>query len=299
MPNSARRAPIIVIGMHRSGTAVVSRLLGAMGVFMGAKREANDEAVLFVGLNDWLLRESGGRWDYPEPVRSLLTDPEIRQLAKEYVSEHLRTLRAVSYLGWLRYLRYRTLDRLPHPWGWKDPRTTFTLPLYLELFPGARVIHVLRHGVDVARSLQMRRAATLRQSKALWQKRRAAAWLRPNQIHLVDSVRCRTLEDGFALWETYAAEARRQLEPLGAHGLEIRYEELLAHPDAGVDTIAAFCGVRTRAMRGFGVTGWLDRTRVYAHRADPELRRYAAQVAERLAVYGYDAAAVGSLRERT
>ena len=41
-------------------------------------------------------------------------------------------------------------------WGWKDPRTSLTLPYWLRLFPTARVIHVHRDPAQAARSLHAR-----------------------------------------------------------------------------------------------------------------------------------------------
>ena len=44
---SASLPPVIVIGMHRSGTSLLARLLRAGGVFMGAWRNNHDEAQFF------------------------------------------------------------------------------------------------------------------------------------------------------------------------------------------------------------------------------------------------------------
>ncbi len=40
--------------------------------------------------------------------------------------------------------RYKRTNGLK-AWGWKDPRNTFTLPMWLSIFPKARVLHVLRN----------------------------------------------------------------------------------------------------------------------------------------------------------
>ena len=29
---------------------------------------------------------------------------------------------------------------IPFPWGWKDPRNSITLPLWLRLYPEAKII---------------------------------------------------------------------------------------------------------------------------------------------------------------
>ena len=40
--------PIIIIGMHRSGTTLLSKLLEKCGVFMGTKKEENNESIFFL-----------------------------------------------------------------------------------------------------------------------------------------------------------------------------------------------------------------------------------------------------------
>jgi hypothetical protein len=50
-------------------------------------------------------------------------------------------------------------------WGWKDPRNSITLPVWLKLFPDARVIHIVRNGVDVAESLYRRQQRGFQEAK--------------------------------------------------------------------------------------------------------------------------------------
>lgn len=39
--------PVIIIGMHRSGTSMLTRVLQRAGLFMGEHREENDESLFF------------------------------------------------------------------------------------------------------------------------------------------------------------------------------------------------------------------------------------------------------------
>ena len=57
--------PVIIIGMNRSGTSMIVQKLKEMGVFMGATLEVNNEATLFLELNDWLLAQCQGGWYSP------------------------------------------------------------------------------------------------------------------------------------------------------------------------------------------------------------------------------------------
>lgn len=295
MASDGSRSPIIVIGMHRSGTALVSGLLEGLGAFMGWKKETNEEALFFLRLNEWILREAGASWDRPEPVQMLLENSQLRRLAADYARALLRSPRVLDYLGWARYLRYRSPERLPTAWGWKDPRTTFTLPLWLDLFPGSRVVHVYRHGVDVARSLEAREERFLAQTKALWERRRFPPWQRPENVRFAQSVRCASLDGGFSLWELYMDEARRHVAGLDEdHCLEIRYESLVSDPRAGVTRLARFCGLPLGDARRESLAAQPRAQRAYAFRSDPRARAFASKVADRLARFGYKETAAGS-----
>ena len=65
MVKGDRESPLIVIGMHRSGTTMMVGVLEKFGWFMGSDQEANKESKLFIRLNTWLMMQSGCRWDSP------------------------------------------------------------------------------------------------------------------------------------------------------------------------------------------------------------------------------------------
>lgn len=39
--------PVIIIGMHRSGTSMISRMIEALGLFQGKEKDPNNEAFFF------------------------------------------------------------------------------------------------------------------------------------------------------------------------------------------------------------------------------------------------------------
>jgi hypothetical protein len=279
--------PIVLIGMHRSGTSVVSRLLEGLGLFVGKKKDENNEAMFFLDLNNWLLRQSGASWDHPEPVRHLLTNPRARALTVDYMSHLIKTPPVAAYMGWRRFLRYRTPSRLNVPWGWKDPRNTYTLPFWLDLFPEARVISVRRHGVDVAGSLRVREDKTLNLAEALHERRRRLYALHPKRGGFMDSPRCASMEGGFSLWEAYITEAQGHVERLGDQAMELRYEDLLTEPGPALASLARFCGLPTTDSAIADVSRKLRKDRAYAYLNRPELREFAERVAGRLAAKGY------------
>ena len=54
-------------------------------------------------------------------------------------------------------------------WGFKDPRTSFTLSGWLEVLPSAELVGIFRHPVLVARSLNKRDNLSIENGLRLWQ----------------------------------------------------------------------------------------------------------------------------------
>jgi Sulfotransferase family len=281
------RSPVIVIGMHRSGTTMITKMLEGLGVFLGWRKQGDHEATFFLGLNDWLLDQCRCGWDNPAPFRYLLEDPPMRSAALEYLKLSLESPRSVSFLGVRRYLETRTPLRLTEPWGFKDPRSTFTLPLWLELFPDARLIHVSRHGVDVAASLTTRHDQIVAARKARFDRHRWIYRLRARRSRIATSARCASLAEGFALWEEYLDESHRQIDAHSGESLDVRYEDFLASPAEGLARAARFCGLKVTDELVAEVAGDAQLDRAYAHRRSPELVEFAAERAESLSIRGY------------
>jgi hypothetical protein len=283
--------PIILIGMHRSGTTLLCRMLESLGYFAGWRQDPNGESHFFRDLNDWLLGQCGASWEYPLPLENLLEDEEARALAGDYLRRMLASPRSASYLGPLRYLRLRDVARLDGVWGWKDPRNTFTLPIWLDLFPRARVLHVRRHGVDVAHSLAERSRRSRGPHRRAYQRGRSLYWIHPKRGGFASSLRAVSLERGLEMWEEYITRADEHVSRLGAQARAIGYEALLARPAETLEEVARFCGLDAgegavaRAVRS------VRRERAFAHRQSPALRELALRNAHRLTPYGYAEAA--------
>jgi hypothetical protein len=289
----SHRPPIIVIGMHRSGTSLLTRTLQNFGLFMGqVYGTRNEEADFTKNVNDWLLAQAGSTWFTPEHMDDLLMDPVVSPLLSDYVRRMTNGLPAWQFLGIKRYLRYRSLHHVSEPWGWKDPRNTFTLPIWLSVFPNAKVLHIKRHGVDVAQSLYVRRNEAVNRLQLKYARQRW--WYVNNPIAPVrhrfgHEPSCSTLRKAFGLWTVYMERARQHINMLGKQGLEIGYEELLGDPEKHLSTIVEYCGLdagradlKEAAMR-------FDVSRVYAYRDDPELAKFSSSVSEHLAHFGYSA----------
>ena len=284
-----RIPPIIIIGMHRSGTTMLARQLDALNVFMGKKKEENHESTFFLNVNRWLMGQTGGYWDNPQSIHYLLKNKDARRWVTDYIDRYLlRTPRAISYLGWEKYIRYRSPFTLDVPWGWKCPMNTFTLPIWLDLFPHAKVIHIYRHGVDVANSLRQRgrREANPARFQELYYKLPILHAVRPKSGEFI-RVRCDSLEGGLSLWEEYFAEARAHISALGEQALELKYETLLCEPAKVLGEVARFCNLPVSDEAIQEVAGLVQKERAYAYREKPDLQAFAESVAGRLNAYGY------------
>lgn len=133
--------PVIVLGMHRSGTSLLTGCLQAAGLYLGDvndsapfNRKGNKENESIRRLHDDILSRLGHDWKRP-PTRPVAWTENEKARLKELLEP------------------YRHIERL---WGIKDPRTVWLLDHWLDLFPGAHLVGVFRHPSLVVDSLGAR-----------------------------------------------------------------------------------------------------------------------------------------------
>ena len=85
--------------MQRSGTSLVAGLLAQLGLFIGARTDANNESPLILALERDLLRWAGGSWQEPEALAALLAQPAARSHATGSLHHALASPRSLRYLG--------------------------------------------------------------------------------------------------------------------------------------------------------------------------------------------------------
>ena len=98
----------------------------------------------------------GSSWDNPK-----IFDEINEDIKRDIVSqlEKLITSRANTlYFGWHSIIKKGSFNDIPQPWGWKDPRNTFTEKIWREIFPELKTIHIIRHPIDISESLLSRQA---------------------------------------------------------------------------------------------------------------------------------------------
>jgi hypothetical protein len=264
--------PVIVIGMHRSGTTMITHLLERLGLFMGWLLQENSEALFFVRRNEKLMQVCGGSWEGPVGVERLMENGGMRRFLAEQLLRDMSSVDFLSYLGPRRYLACRKVQNINFPWGWKDPRNSFLLPVWLDIFPRARVIHIFRNGIDVACSLQQRDKnaveARLRrlsggglgergrrrvrqledESPLLYLFRRIGSLqsrLAPLSFYNRFAVSSAgDLNTGFDLWRAYVAKCFKLTESISNESLTLKYEDFLAEPEKNLAALANFCGLQ-------------------------------------------------------
>lgn len=284
--------PVIIIGMHRSGTSMLTRLLGESGVLIGRKVTRNAESTFMNRLNYWVFQQASATWDKPAGIDDLLVHDEVRPYVGQYLAGVTRGPASAHFLGLRRWLTYRSLHNVAEPWGWKDPRTTYTLPLWLDVFPGARVLHIKRHGVDVAQSLRVRHRLASTQAIARYKRRKALYDnnpMAPKRGGFGHAPATADLKAGLRLWQAYTERASYHVHSLGEQALELRYEDLLSEPDRLLPGVLGFCGLE---LDDHAIQSAIDRirpSRKYAFESDPELAAFARKHRDALATLGYTA----------
>ena len=207
-------APLIVLGVSRSGTTLLRVILDR------SPGLAIPDESFFVPL---LARRHGKTIDAESFLEDLARIPTIRDwgVAVADVAPRIRSGMPTGDAVAAIFETYAAAAGKPR-WGDKTPMYMRHLPLLARLFPDAQYVHLIRDGRDAALSfLQMPEGTFTR------------TWAHP------------TTPAQFAcLWRKEVADARALGRRLGAGRYhEVRYEELVASPEDVVRGICAFASI--------------------------------------------------------
>ena len=211
--------------MHRSGTTMVADALNDAGVYAGAICDHNREPLYAVDLNERMLEAAGGNW-WQLPSNDGL-ETALDQFEPELDSTHLYAahLKVKSNKSWRQKMYYNG------PWLIKDPRFCLTLPWWLERFPNAKVIWVLRDDQAVVSSL-LRRQEKSDEAQS-------------------DLDAAKALE----LHYSYNAQASATLKAMGVDYRAVRYEDLVSSDEAmqrkSWFSLYQFASVKPGQLHGF------------------------------------------------
>lgn len=247
--------PLIVLGMHRSGTSLTVRLLRDLGIHMGDKLSRDAEAIYFQVINRRIYFTTGSSWSNIKSLRNAMLSEQFVQGQTEkslnilFPKQPFHLSADISkYFGpelWKSLINGKRIF-----WGWKDPRTSLTFPIWLRIFPRARFLHIIRNGIDVAISMH-RRAQKQRQNLL---KRIVQIDYSPRTL---DFMYC------YQLWEDHMSFIleNKDLIPQSNY-MEMRYEDLLAKPEENLLLIANFMEYPMREDLLLAACGQINRKRL-------------------------------------
>ncbi len=251
--------PIIVIGMHRSGSSLLVKVLQQLGVFMGNDLEENNESGFFNKINDWMLLQAGASWDNPENFNYISND--FKALMVEIVKNRLNTIHLKNYLGSSK----KSIKDSGFAWGWKDPRNTFTVDVWKEIFPEAKLIHIYRNPVDVVNSLIKRETSKITVTgnpTKTGLKKKFYGFNLPNERLFYHSFKSLDNQAAFVMWKEYVEKALKTGE--NNNILNITYESLIEDPHESYNKISSFCNLDIKQKNPESLFEVFDQSRKFA-----------------------------------
>jgi hypothetical protein len=164
--NKVKKKAICILGMHRSGTSVITRACNLLGAYIGEQNvllssmenvnpEGFWEHSSIVDIHEKILSVFSHAWDTIAPLPDKWWEMDK---VKEY-REELKNLVTEQFGS----------EEL---WVWKDPRTCLLIPLWLEILNELQIevsfVIVVRNPLDVAASLEKRDGFPQGKSILIW-----------------------------------------------------------------------------------------------------------------------------------
>ena len=160
-----QKIKLFVVGMHRSGTSVLTRCMNLGGFYLGKSEDllndpknisnpkGNWEHKEFIKTNEMILEKLGGAWDSPPEITpSILIAGSFQNIRKKV---HTLEIKFSSYPKVC----------------FKDPRFLYTWPLWINRIKDNKplFIGIVRHPYNVAKSLQLRDGFSILRGLILWE----------------------------------------------------------------------------------------------------------------------------------
>jgi len=276
---NTKNSPVIIIGMHRSGTTLLSNQLNKMGLFTGKSLGIHGEANFFVKLNDWLLKQTASSWDKPKNIEKIYIKEQEEEFKsfKTFLIIMLESILKYKYFG-LKHLFFKRKK-----WGFKDPVNSLTLPFWLSIYPNAKILFIKRHGIDVSNSLEVRNKnkfnKNLNRLKSRWIYRFYLIYSQyfKNDYRnrgFVDSINCKDFDYGIELWDYYNDKCYKYLDSIEeSNKYELKYEDLLLSPDRILLEINNFLNLEFSAEKIKEISKDINPKRAYSYRKNSNLEK--------------------------
>lgn len=206
----SRQQPIIVLGMHRSGTSLLAELIHKWGAFGNERFLAAD------------YRNSQGYWEYQPLVyfnRRLLLSVQSQSFVPP--SDEAQTTLAARALepAWRdeALQLVSAMEAGKRIWYWKDPRLTVMLAFWQHFWTNPIYVIAVREPVDTALSLK-----------------KIYGW---------------PVSAGYVMWQRYMTSALEST-PEASRRIFVQYERLLSGPLEQCTRLSRFLAQRCRIDDG-------------------------------------------------
>lgn len=145
--NSFAQRPIIILGVNHSGTRVLVDILNILGSDGGDCNNTWRENKLFLTIHEELMDAC----DAAEWTKKIFDLNHIKQLNLDDAKKKAIQIKINAGVAQA-YPAYTS-----RPWHWKCPTSALFLDFWMETYPEAYFVHIVRDPLDVAQSLISRR----------------------------------------------------------------------------------------------------------------------------------------------
>ena len=276
--------PIMLAGMHRSGTSMVTDILQKLGLIVGSKLDSNHESLFFQRINIWMMSLLASSWDSPKSFENINDD--IKKNMVDQLNKLLNSRTNSIYFGWSSIIKRGAFDEINRPWGWKDPRNTFTSSIWKEVFPHLKAIYIIRHPIDTAESLFKRQKKEA--NKDLQREKNYSdivkALLSVTHTSYNSSMLLNSYEDCFNLIELYYNQILNN--PI-SESLVVKFEDIISNSEIEIKNIVNYCNLNINAENLDKIVKSINSSRSYAYKENPDLLKFESSHHQLIKKMGY------------
>ena len=287
MSRKINTSPIIIAGMHRAGTSMLTRILDDVGLEFGVMKDSNYESLFFQRINIWMMSLISSSWDSPKEFENI--DPKLLNHIKSQLYELLDSRSNALYFGWKSLILKKSFLNMQSPWGWKDPRNTFTLDIWSKIFPDARIVYLIRHPIDIAYSLIKRQQKEI--DHDINSKNSISSiiktLLKINHTNYNSSMLVNSYADCIELIDLYYNQIIKQKSD---NVLIVKFEDILLNPSDSIKGILQFCNLSTNNISLEWVSSNIIKSKALSYKKDVELIKLEQEFGDLIYKMGYDKA---------